>query len=270
MTSSVIFQISRINFFNMIKWLFFDIDDTLWDFKRNSMISLSRLFETISLLKERFDSFESFSSEYHKHNGILWQRHSAGEITSEFLKTERFRLTLFPDKKNEEILKVCRELNDDYLYRLCRIPNEIPYAEEVLATLSKHYLIGAVTNGFTDTQYTKIYTTGLWRYITRMIISDEIGVQKPSKEFFDYVFMSTGAFPEESVVIGDNPVTDIEGAIKSGIDTVFFNPYGIKVDLLDKYKENAHKEEGEGRLLAEISDLRELQGILTSSQEEKI
>lgn len=245
----------------MKKWLFFDIDDTLWDFSNNSEIALECLYDESEMLKHRFCKFQRFADVYHDVNSEMWRRYSKGEISSDFLKTERFRQFLFPDSYSEESLAVCRSLNDRYLHILCHIPKELDGGSEVLSLLSKNYLIGGVTNGFTDTQYTKIYTTGLWRYIQRMIISDEIGIQKPDKRFFDYALESTGALREESVVIGDNPSTDVCGALEAGIDAVFFNPYNKDASELKEYwKEPV----GKGRLLGEIESLRELPTLLAN------
>lgn len=257
----------------MTRWLFFDIDDTLWDFKGNSLLSLQKLYENSGVLKNYFTGFESFSDAYHEINSEMWKLYAKGEISSEFLKTERFRKLLFPDSLSENDMDICRKLNHDYLYTLCRIPRCVDGAEDVLKSLSSRFMIGAVTNGFTDTQYTKIYTTGLWKYISRMVISDEIGIQKPDRRYFDYVFRSTGASPERSIVIGDNPDTDIAGALEAGIDAIYFNPYGKESSSLSRYRDAAFTENNpessavkdndrKGKLLGEIKRLTDLLDIL--------
>lgn len=205
------------------KWIFFDLDDTLFDFSSASLISLRKLWKEIPEIQEMFATAETFIDEYHIHNKRMWDLHERGEITADFLKGERFRLTIFPDRNDEETIRFSRFLNDRYLWLLgeCNIPME--GAKDMLDKLSKKYLIGVLTNGFTEVQYRKLKTTGLDRYIQRMVISDEIGIQKPDSRIFRYAERETGATPESTVMVGDNPQNDILGALDAGWSAIFFD-----------------------------------------------
>ena len=70
------------------KWIFFDLDDTLFDFTRASFVSLRRLWDEREIIKAIFSTPESFIDEYDIHNSHLWGLHESGQITSEFLKGE--------------------------------------------------------------------------------------------------------------------------------------------------------------------------------------
>lgn len=209
-----------------IKWIFFDLDDTLFDFSRASLFSLRKLWDEQDLLRSKFTSAESFIDEYHIHNSRMWYLHERGEITSEFLKEERFRLTIAPDRTDEDIRTISRMLNDRYLYLLgeCNAPCE--GAEVLLKNLSKKYLIGVLTNGFNEVQYRKLKNSGLDRYIQRVVISDEIGVQKPDSRLFRYAESETGANAETTIMIGDNPNNDIQGALDAGWKAIYYDCKG--------------------------------------------
>lgn len=209
-----------------MKWIFFDLDDTLYDFSEASLVSLRRLWEEEKIINNIFPTAEAFIDEYHIHNSRMWQMHERGEITADFLKPERFRLTISPKESDSATIAEMQRINDRYLYLLgiCNMP--CPGAKELLERLKDRFLIGVLTNGFSEVQYNKLRSTGLDRYIQRMVISDEIGIQKPDTRLFRYAEQATGASPEEILMIGDNPVSDITGALNAGWQTVFFDRKG--------------------------------------------
>lgn len=231
-------------------WIFFDIDDTLWDFSKNSILTLQKLYNEQKLLQELFSDYDEFDTVYHKRNSELWQLYHLGKIDSEYLQTERFR---FPIKEagyhSADIDKLALYFNNRYLEMLPSNKTIIPNAIETLKILSKKYLIGAISNGFNHVQYRKIYNSELNRYIQRMIISDEIGIQKPSRKIFDYALKETGAEADKTYMIGDNSEADIYGALNSGWKAIYFNP---------KYK----KELPQNTRLITIRNLNELPHIL--------
>lgn len=203
-------------------WIFFDLDDTIWDFKKNSMISLRQLYDSSSILKKYFKTFDELDIEYHIHNSYLWDALSRGEISSHDLKAERWRRTLL-SKSNEVMTEICEELDRNYLDILASIPNVMANAHEVLARLQQKVLIGVISNGFAATQYQKVRFSGLWRYITRIIVSEEIGKAKPDKALFHYAESETGAVAPH-IMVGDNLTADVIGAMKAGWYAIWMNP----------------------------------------------
>ena len=58
-----------------------------------------------------------------------------------------------------------------------------------------------------------------------MIISEEIGVAKPVPAFFEAAFARAGNPPKcEVLMIGDNWISDMQGAAEYGMDTCWYNP----------------------------------------------
>lgn len=153
----------------------------------------------------------------------MWQLHESGQISADFLKPERFRLTISPEHNDEDTINAMRALNDRYLWILGECDAPVEGAKDLLDRLSRKYLIGVITNGFTEVQYRKLRSSGLDRYIQRMVISDEIGIQKPDTRIFRYAEAATGATPESSVMIGDNPDNDIQGALDAGWHAIYFD-----------------------------------------------
>lgn len=205
------------------KWIFFDLDDTLFDFSSASIISLRKLWEENSQIRNRFDSADAFIGEYHIHNKHLWHLHESGKITADFLKPERFRLTITPNLHDEDTVKSMRAVNDRYLWHLGQCNAPMKGAKDVLEELSKKCLIGVLTNGFTEVQYRKLRSSGLDRYIQRMVVSDEIRIPKPDPRIFRYAEEATGAKSDNILMVGDNPDNDIKGALDAGWHAIYYD-----------------------------------------------
>jgi putative hydrolase of the HAD superfamily len=81
-----------------------------------------------------------------------------------------------------------------------------------------------ITNGFEKTQYQKIKNSGIDRFFTHMVTSEQAGIMKPHAAIFEYALNLTKSTAEKCIMIGDTLEVDILGAKNMGMDTVYFNP----------------------------------------------
>ncbi len=216
------------------KHLFFDLDHTLWDFDANAKESLDELYCLFSLCDRIKTPFDEFYPKYLFHNEVLWDRYHKGFITSEELKWKRMWRTLLDFKVADEPL--ARELSAKFLEILPTKKLLFPYTMEILNYLKeKNYELHLITNGFEKTQWSKINNSGLDVFFTHVITSEASNSLKPKKEIFDYARDKAGASIKESIMIGDNPDADIQGAINAGMDSVFVNHINAVTDLKPTY-----------------------------------
>lgn len=206
-----------------IKWVFLDLDDTLWDFTANSIVTLKQLFNNHKYLLQWFGSFDNFANRYHIFNNLMWAMFERGETDAETVKRRRFELLLEEVTGTSDARDKASVLQREYLQRLGQQTVTVPGAIDLLSILSKRYMIGILSNGFREVQYRKIYVSGLWRYVQRMVLSDEAGVSKPSELIFRFAEQATGALPGSTVMIGDNPKADISGALAAGWGAIYFD-----------------------------------------------
>lgn len=206
-----------------VPWVFFDLDDTLWDFSSNSLKALAVIYTDTPQLRPFYADFKSFADAYHAINDKLWNLYHHGLISTDYLKTERFEAVTRVIPGIRDAHKLARTMNDAYLATLSDYPDVVDGALDLLKEVAPHCLIGILSNGFRNTQYRKLAASGLDRYVQRMVISDEIGIQKPDKRLFDYALQATGADRRSLVWIGDNPDADIKGGIEAGWNTIYFN-----------------------------------------------
>lgn len=209
------------------KDLFIDFDDTLYDTYGNSVISLRETYEAFRL-DRYFDNPQVFYDAYWATNIDLWTRYSKGEITRPYLIVERFRRPLSVGKGLEVTEAFCLEMSDRFLNFCSSKSGVVEGAHELIDYLKqKGYKMHMCSNGFHEVQYKKLTACGLKNYFDTVILSEDAGVNKPSKQFFDYALKVSGANKETTIMIGDNLQTDIMGAHNAGFDTILFNRWNV-------------------------------------------
>ena len=204
------------------KHLFFDLDHTLWDFDANARATLQQLHIDLDLVSKGIHNFDMFYQNYLVHNEKLWARYRNGYIKQEELRLKRMWLTLLDFKIADEAL--ARQLNELFLQLLPGRTILFPDTKEVLQyLLDKGYRLHLITNGFEETQHSKLKYSGLAPFFKEVITSEGSNSLKPQKEIFDYALEKAGARVEESIMIGDSLEIDVAGAMNAGMDAIHVN-----------------------------------------------
>lgn len=196
--------------------ILFDIDDTLLDFKAAEEQALSWLFQDMGV-----EPSLSVKNTYKKMNQGFWRDHEAGLLSRQDLLDNRFRL--FFEQYDREVDGPKTEAR--YRYYLNQGHQLMENSLEVVQQLSHKEELYVVTNGVSATQHQRLEKSGLAPYFKKFFISEEMGVHKPMKEFFDQVFAEIPQInKEKTVIIGDSLTSDIKGGQMAGIDTIWMNP----------------------------------------------
>lgn len=220
------------------RYIFFDLDRTLWDYEANSRETLLKLFYRFGLDAKM--ELETFLQEFNRHNEMLWEQYRDGMVTKDTLRYERMRRTFTTFGINDKAL--ADTFSDAFIGNLPLQKQLFPDAREVLEYLHKKYQLYILSNGFKETQVAKIEHSGLSPYFRHIFTSDELGTTKPGTEFFHRAISSVNARKQFCLMIGDDPIADIGGAAKYGIDQVFFNPDRIEHSLKPTYEIYALRE----------------------------
>lgn len=204
--------------------IFFDLDETLWDFKRNSLETIHDLITTHQLDQLGVER-TFFIQRYHHHNEYFWDLYRKGKISREELRTVRWKTTLGEFDIHDETF--VKNLSEEYLQILPSKKNLFADARDLLDYLKPKYSLHIITNGFEEVQLQKIQATEIASYFTHIITSERAGSQKPQREIFLYALDLTGGSVRDSLFIGDSIEADIAGAKSVGMDHVLFNPEKI-------------------------------------------
>ncbi|MFI3229236.1 MAG: YjjG family noncanonical pyrimidine nucleotidase [Bacillota bacterium] len=225
------------------KYLLWDVDDTLIDFKSSEKMTVRECFKIygVSLTDEDIEIYSEINRNY-------WELLAQGKIEKSAMLSCRFKD--FVQHLSLESIDY-EGINSMYQEKLGDYAVMIEDAYEVCFQLKKTKQQYAVTNGTIVAQNKKLDKTGLRALFDGVFISDEVGYEKPDLQFFRCAFDNIAGFKrEEAILIGDSLSSDIMGANNAGIDCCWFNPKG-------KVNENSSI-----KIQYEIKKLKELLDIV--------
>ncbi|WP_455539229.1 YjjG family noncanonical pyrimidine nucleotidase [Terrisporobacter sp.] len=191
--------------------LLFDIDNTLLDFDANEAESFKN-----TMRDKKIEYSESLFETYKKINHGMWKLAELGDMTIDEVVNTRFAKLM--DVYNKKVDGV--DFENTYRSYLNKGIQEMPYVHEVLSKLKKDHRLYVITNGTAETQKHRMKGSGIDKYFEKVFISEEVGANKPSKVFFDFVKNNIEGFDaSKALVIGDSLTADIKGGNLAGIDT---------------------------------------------------
>ena len=229
-----------------IRHIFFDLDNTLWDHRSNAYLTLKEIYKRENVQEKYNLGFEDFHREYFTINERLWAQIRDGEIDKEYLRKHRFYDSfLFFGIDDFDLAQVFEQ---NFLDEILNYNDLVEGAFELLEYLSeKGYTLHILSNGFKEVTYRKCELSGIQNYFKTITSADELNVRKPQPEIYEYALKKANAKKEESIMIGDDWIADVEGALSFGIDAVFF----------DVFKDNFGNDE-----VKVIRELKELKKFL--------
>ena len=212
-----------------IQHIFFDLDNTLWDHRRNAYLTLKDIF-TRENVQEKYNlGFEEFHKEYFTINERLWAQIRDGEIDKDFLRKHRFYDSFLFFGIDDFAL--AQTFENNFLDEILNYNDLVEGAFELLEDLAeKKYHLHILSNGFMEVTYRKCELSGIKNYFETITSADEINIRKPHPEIYEYALNKAGAKIEESMMIGDDWIADVEGGKSFGLKVIFFDVFN------DNYK----------------------------------
>lgn len=211
------------------KAVFIDWDDTIGDFIGAAKQALHEMYDKYHL-SDYFASHEEFVTLYKPHNIELWDKYGKDLVTKEYLSFDRFFYPLMHGSKvkgkkgkvkGENLCVLAEQLSEDFLNMTTAHFSLLEGAEELVRYLAKKYPLTVVTNGFIEVQYEKFDKSGLRDCFSHIVLSEEVGCQKPNPRIYEEALRMNGVSAAEAVMIGDSWNSDIQGAINAGIDQIW-------------------------------------------------
>ncbi len=201
------------------KYLLFDADGTLLDFKKSEDEAVRE-----ALAMRGFFATDADVALYSEINDGLWKKLERGEIEKKVLLYKRFELFFEAVGRGE---LDAREMASDYMQTLSTKGYILDGAQEMCERLCGKAKMYIVTNGVEYIQRGRYARCGIDTYFDGIFISDAIGIEKPSVKYFEYVAEHIDGFrKEEALIIGDSLTSDMRGGINYGIDTCWYAPTG--------------------------------------------
>ena len=230
----------------MNKVILWDVDGTLLEFKASERDSLIKTYDYFSLGECTDELINTYSSI----NQSCWEMLERGEITKE--QTLILRFDKFFEKVGITDIDSA-EFSKQYENGLADTVVFIDNSKELLLSLKDDYKQYAVTNGAYNVQTKKLEKSGFNKIFYKIFISDDVGYEKPSVEFFNYVRKNiVEVHNDEILIVGDSLTSDIKGGNNMGIKTCLYDP--------DDFYENYDREKY--RVDYRISNLSDIQSLI--------
>jgi putative hydrolase of the HAD superfamily len=212
-----------------IQHIFFDLDNTIWDHRKNAYLTIKDLFNSHSISEKYNINFEEFHEAYHEINEKLWEDIRDGLIDKEYLRKHRFYDTFLRFGVDDEELSMFFE--EHFLDNILAHNHLVDGAHEVLEYLkAKNYKLHIISNGFQEVTERKCILSGIAPFFETIISADSVGVRKPNPKIFEYSLSIAKATKEESILIGDDWIADVQGAVRFDLDVIFFNALNENFD----------------------------------------
>lgn len=200
----------------MIEFLFLDLDDTILDFHKAEKLAIIKTFRAFGL-----EPTDAVLSRYHVINRQHWEKLERGELTREQVLVGRFGVLFSEAGISADPDAVARS----YEHNLSIGHYFLPGAEAAVQALSRKYRLYLASNGTASVQAGRLTSAGLYPYFAEVFISQELGYNKPAKEFFDACFSKIPDFdPQKAIMVGDSLTSDILGGKNAGLHTCWVNP----------------------------------------------
>ncbi|RSL30931.1 HAD family hydrolase [Salibacterium salarium] len=205
----------------------FDLDNTLFSHEKAFERAIQHTFENKYLKnkdipyvdkKQWFETFKRNCDYY-------WHKLEENKLTHDEYRKVRFDETMktfgLPFGELD-----AKEFHDEYEDIVVQYSIPFQGMSQLLSSLYQADInLGIITNGRQKTQERKIKQLKTDDYIPRsqVIISEDVGIEKPDKGIFDYALNKINGDKSSALFIGDSWHLDVMGAIHAGWDAVFLN-----------------------------------------------
>lgn len=195
--------------------IFFDVDYCLLDTPTSERRIIRELYA-----RQGQQVGDEVGDTYREINRQLWAYLDRGEITRERLYVKRFErlFEVYPFFESAE------QVAPWFLDRLAQAHDPQEGAAHLLSRLKGAGVrVFTASNGIGEVMNGRVEMAGLSGYLTGRFAADDVGAMKPSRQYFDTVFRRSGETDlSRTLMVGDNPVTDVNGAVDYGMTGALF------------------------------------------------
>ena len=219
----------------MIRAVVFDLDDTLYDYKKCNEIAEKYLFEMIET---------NFGVESTKVVDLLYDaKKQVKERLGENVAAAHNRLLYMQnicEQLGKNPLKYATIFYNAYWDTVLEEMECFEYVKPLFDSLqSRNIKIGVLTDLTSYIQYRKLNHLGLSDYVDFIVTSEEVGEEKPSEKMFNLVLKKMNVRADETIMVGDDFKKDIVGAEVLGIHTIhYFKGLDVKKEIFNYFDEN--------------------------------
>ena len=190
-----------------IKNVLLDLDNTILDFDTAERAAITKTLRALGI-----EPTDTIVKRYSEINMIFWEKLERGEINRRQTLVGRFA-ALFEELGVSVEAELAEDMYEDFL---CIGHYFVPGAEALLETLHGKYHLYICSNGSKKVQDSRIASSGIAKYFDGIFVSEEMGLNKPDKRYFEACFAQIPDFRREnSIMVGDSLTSDINPSHKA-------------------------------------------------------
>ena len=184
------------------------------------------IFDLDGTLVDNAASFEKgYRAFCNKHPNLLQPQNSETQKLMVRLYRSGFSQEIYQELAQKVAPEAFLPLSDlQQEWGMTYASNAVPFpdAEETILYLRrKGYKIGLLTNGNSERQWAKIHSCGLMQYFDHIVVSGDLQIEKPDPAIYQLSLAGLGIQASEALFVGDTVETDIDGAKRAGIDSLW-------------------------------------------------
>ena len=198
------------------KVVLFDLDNTLYDYKP---VHEKALNEVYKILKKEIKISQKEFLKLFKISRAEINRELAGTASSHnrVLYFQRLVEKSHNTIESDVVLKLYNAYWDNFLKNMKLKKGVIQTLKKLKQLNIKTAIVSDLT---TNIQLRKMSKLGITPFFDVLVTSEEAGSEKPNPIMFLLALNKLNVLPSEAIMVGDNPVNDIEGGNSVGLDTI--------------------------------------------------
>lgn len=196
--------------------IFWDIDNTLIDFVASSREAFFELCNNhhLKVKEAHFDRWYEFKEKF-------WRKQEQGLMTIDEIVAHQFDQLQEETGYSGNLLAFSLEFQDLLFHHAVPVEHAI---ETLQWCQEQGFRQFAASNGYIAQQTSRLSKAGMLHYFDDLFISDYLGVTKPNFLFFEKSLQRATVNADNVLMIGDNLITDVQGAQMAKIHTCWYNP----------------------------------------------
>ena len=214
----------------MVKYVFFDLDETLIDIKYAQNEAIKSLYKKFGF--DRKIGLVEFVKKWDELTDYHYKFYTVKQISYEEQRRRRV-VDLFASFD----VKLERDAMDVYFIYLTEFENSWIVYDGSVETLEllkdKGIVLGLISNGDYEQQVQKMKKVGVFEMFDYVNTSSQFEYSKPDERLFEKIFDMHGIKYDELVYVGNSYSKDIVPCRNLGIKTIFVNRKNIKIEDKD-------------------------------------
>lgn len=170
------------------------------------------------------------------------------DVIEAFKAMAKKKFVIITHEQARTLAQLMRTLSIEYIFPYSGVESTLKSLKERGKRL---YILSNAQECFTQNELEKL---DLFKYFDGVVYSSDYGVAKPSTAFFDVLIDKYKLSKENSIYVGNDPLSDVNGARNANIDCIWLKTNHTPADIIPNILPKYIIEKGDIKALLDIID----------------